>query len=275
MTSLPSDVIIGSGILDNGTTAFQFKGLIDEVAIFNRTLSASEIQALYIAGNIGQCESPVNQTPMANAGGDVVVECEGSSGNQVILDGSGSSDPDNDPLTYSWTGPFPEGSGTVTGVSPTVTLPLGTSTITLVVNDGTVDSAPDDVAITVATRPEGLEPPLGALVSDGESPPLPDKSFKQGRVLPLRVKLFCGATALTDTDVFPPRIAEVRKMGEAIDLVTLDLDPGLSNDNGLDFRSVDTKWSYNLSTKDLSPGSYEVVIEMPDGERFVTGFVLK
>lgn len=35
------------------------------------------------------------------------------------------------------------------GVSPTIKLPLGTTTVTLVVNDGTVDSEPDTVDITV------------------------------------------------------------------------------------------------------------------------------
>ena len=73
------------------------------------------------------------------------------------LDGSGSSDPDEDDLTFTWTGPFPEGGGKVHGVSPIVTLPLGTSTVALVVNDGQVDSVPDTVDITVEdTRDWGL-----------------------------------------------------------------------------------------------------------------------
>jgi hypothetical protein len=87
----------------------------------------------------------VNHPPVANAGVDQTVECAGPTGTLVTLNGSASSDPDNDPLTYAWTGPF----GTASGVSPTVTLPYGTSTITLVVNDGTVDSSPDTVDITI------------------------------------------------------------------------------------------------------------------------------
>lgn len=86
-----------------------------------------------------------NRPPVADAGPDQTVEQAYYQGGDVILDGSGSSDPDNDPLTYKWTW---DGKS-ATGVSPTVSLPLGRTTITLVVNDGIVDSAPDIVNITV------------------------------------------------------------------------------------------------------------------------------
>ncbi len=93
-----------------------------------------------------------NQPPVANAGPDQTVEQNSYSGVEVTLDGSGSSDPDEDELTYSWTW---EG-GSATGVNPQVTFPLGTTTVTLVVNDGTVDSDPDTVDITV----EDTTPPV-------------------------------------------------------------------------------------------------------------------
>ncbi len=86
-----------------------------------------------------------NTPPVADAGPDQTVECTSSSGAFVTLDGSRSSDPDGDPLTYSWTGPF----GSATGVSLTVTYEPSDSNATLVVNDGTVDSDPDTVMIKV------------------------------------------------------------------------------------------------------------------------------
>ena len=69
-------------------------------------------------------------------------------GASVVLDGSSSTDADSDSLTYRWTGPFPEGNGVATGAKPSVTLPLGASKVTLVVNDGEAESAP--VAVNVA-----------------------------------------------------------------------------------------------------------------------------
>ncbi len=85
---------------------------------------------------------PLNQIPVANAGPDRITTATGAQGAKVTLDGSASFDPDEDPLTYRWTGPFPEGNGVVTGVNPTVTMPPGGNSVTLVVNDGEADSAP-------------------------------------------------------------------------------------------------------------------------------------
>ena len=49
-------VIIGGEFSEPFGTAF--KGLIDEVEIFNRALSASEIQAIFNAGSAGKCKDP-------------------------------------------------------------------------------------------------------------------------------------------------------------------------------------------------------------------------
>ena len=100
-----------------------------------------------------------NTPPVANAGDNQNVECacNTAEGTKVTLDGSGSYDVDGDALTYSWTGPFIE--SPADGVAPTVTLEDGCPggyVITLVVNDGTEDSEPNEVVITVVdtTPPE-------------------------------------------------------------------------------------------------------------------------
>ena len=93
--------------------------------------------------------APANQTPAADAGDDHSL----NEGDEVILDGSGSSDSDSDPLTYLWTAPAGITLSSTTAEKPTFTAPEVIAdtdfTFSLVVNDGTVDSPPDEVVITV------------------------------------------------------------------------------------------------------------------------------
>jgi murein DD-endopeptidase MepM/ murein hydrolase activator NlpD len=111
-----------------------------------------------------------NQPPIADAGPDqTVYVIPPATTAMVSLNGSGSYDPDGDPLTYNWTWD----GNTASGVSPTVELPLGATTITLVVNDGQVDSEPDTVDIAVNVPPTISYTPkyfLFAAREDGENP---------------------------------------------------------------------------------------------------------
>jgi PKD domain len=86
-----------------------------------------------------------NIKPIANAGNDFEVSVDPVCTVDVTLDGSGSYDADNDILTYTWSW----GDDTINGITPTIELPLGIHTITLIVNNGIADSEPDTVSITV------------------------------------------------------------------------------------------------------------------------------
>ncbi|MBC8191103.1 MAG: T9SS type A sorting domain-containing protein [FCB group bacterium] len=102
-----------------------------------------------------------NQDPVAEAGADQSFDCVITS-QDVVLDGSGSSDPDLDALTYSWSGAF----GTASGVNPTVSLGGGSHTITLTVDDGNGGLASDDLTVTVVldTDAPELEAPADLMV---------------------------------------------------------------------------------------------------------------
>ncbi|MEO8217870.1 MAG: PKD domain-containing protein [Acidobacteriota bacterium] len=95
-----------------------------------------------------------NKPPVANAGADQTLECTGATGTAVTLDGSASSDPDGDAITYTWR----DSSNTVVGTSAIVnlTLPLGTYLFTLTVDDGFGGTSSDSVAVVVedTTPPE-------------------------------------------------------------------------------------------------------------------------
>jgi hypothetical protein len=85
-----------------------------------------------------------NQPPIADAGPDQTVEQTSLEGAMVTLNGTGSSDANNDTLTYSWnwTG------GSATGAAPTALFPVGNTTVTLTVTDGQLN-ATDTVYIVV------------------------------------------------------------------------------------------------------------------------------
>ena len=122
-------------------------------------------------------EITVNQAPVADAGPDQALNAILGTAT-VTLDGSGSSDPDGDPLTFTWTGPF----GAVGGVSPTVTLPGGVHTITLTVEDGR--SGVDIDTVIVAVRALQVSPHSLSFLfgkSHGASQPLSIRSVG-GRV---------------------------------------------------------------------------------------------
>ncbi len=94
--------------------------------------------------------SQTNQAPIANAGANQT----GEQSYEIALDGSASSDPDGDPLKYTWSFVSkPEGSSALLSnantVSPTFIPDLpGTYTLQLAVNDYFTDSTPSTITVT-------------------------------------------------------------------------------------------------------------------------------
>ncbi len=91
----------------------------------------------------------VNKAPVANAGTDQEV----TNDEVVTLDGTASSDPDDDSVTYSWTSHPGITLSSTTSAKPTLTVPNGnvliSYTFLLVVNDGNLNSTADTVLVTV------------------------------------------------------------------------------------------------------------------------------
>ena len=100
--------------------------------------------------------STVNSPPVAHAGADTTAVL----GAAVTLDGSASTDVDGNPLTFAWTFTSRPAGSVATLTNPSSATPIftidvsGVYVVQLVVNDGTVASAPDTVVVaTTNSRP--------------------------------------------------------------------------------------------------------------------------
>jgi serine protease len=94
--------------------------------------------------DMGAYESS-NAPPTAVAGPDQTVTAGTGCMATVALNGTASSDPEGESLTYVWTGSF----GTVSGASASVSLPAGTHVVTLTVRDAGGASATATLVVTV------------------------------------------------------------------------------------------------------------------------------
>ena len=104
-----------------------------------------------------------NQPPVAVAGDDQILECSTPTGTPVTLDGTGSSDPDLDTLTYLWSAPgvtFDDDTSSM----PTGSFPQGETIVTLTVSDGEFEDI-DSLVVTI----EDTTPPVIDLTFDPDS----------------------------------------------------------------------------------------------------------
>ena len=126
-----------------------------------------------------------NTAPIADAGDDQTVDSEQAG---VSLDGSGSTDPDGDPITYSWTqtsGPAVSLSGADTA-TPSFDAPVGPATLEfeLTVDDGeasdtdtvvvNVDAAPNTAPIADAGDDQTVDSEQAGVSLDGSGSTDPD-----------------------------------------------------------------------------------------------------
>jgi len=96
-----------------------------------------------------QINLPENRPPVADAGPAFVAYAGLDGQTTVTLDGSRSSDPDGDPLVFTWAWVIGTNAYLSNGVNVTIELPVGVQTVQLMVNDGHLNSQPAEVKITV------------------------------------------------------------------------------------------------------------------------------
>jgi hypothetical protein len=141
-------------------------GLISGVEAYTGlklTAFAGAYQAADFSVVVGSNALP--SLPVAVAGEDRSVDAESDGFAHITLDGSGSYSQNNQELTYFWSWPLSSQAQSnviyqAQGKYPTIQLPVGINTVQLIVNDGTHNSIPAYVKISV-NPPQPPEPPQG------------------------------------------------------------------------------------------------------------------
>ena len=188
--------LTGGGFIAGSTV--QFDGVPQATTFVNGTTLEAAVPAAQLAAagtfNVtvfnaapgGGTSAPLqftvnNRAPIADAGADQNVSTGDSARVQVTLDGSGSSDPDGDPLTFTWTGSF----GTLSGMIVNPVLDPGTHTVTLTVADGKGGADTDTVQISVSDgRPPKIRVSPSSLtftLEETSAPPAASASLHPAR----------------------------------------------------------------------------------------------
>ncbi len=152
--------------------------------------------------------SSCNTAPTAAAGVDQTVECVFSTGTSVTLNGTGSSDPDEDPLTFSWSAPGITFDDPLSA-TPTAAFPLGMTTVTLIVTDPSDESDTDQVVITV----EDTTPPTVSVTASPESLWPPNHKYK-GITLTVSVSDACDASPVVSATVISSEADDANGKGD-------------------------------------------------------------
>jgi hypothetical protein len=142
-----STAILADATLVNPTFVADLPGIYVAQLIVNDGLEDSDPATVTI--------TTANTPPVAEAGPDQTVPL----GTTVQLDGSASSDVEDDPLTFAWTLTSQPGGSTATLSEATLGNPTflaevpGSYVVTLIVNDGMEDSPSDAVLIITVNTP--------------------------------------------------------------------------------------------------------------------------
>lgn len=150
-----------SAFIDNGHGWVDTSGSLITSAV---SMTIYSISAYNDSGSMSSASflaQIYNSTPIADAGSNISVTATDVSGVDVLLDGGGSSDPQEQTLTYQWLLGSTEIS---TSESFTYTFPTPTSahTLTLNVINGCGNSATDTVDVNIVS----LVPPVASATTD-------------------------------------------------------------------------------------------------------------
>ena len=133
--------------LQSGNNTIEFAYREGDTQLDKLQLNLNGVLPTGLGGAEGCSGIPTNQGPLANAGADQTVTDTDDNGTEdIVLDGSASTDSDGNIVSYVWS---ENGSEIATGVNPTVNFAVGSHTVTLTVTDNQGATGNENVLVVV------------------------------------------------------------------------------------------------------------------------------
>jgi hypothetical protein len=107
---------------------------------------------------------------------------------------------------------------------------------------------------------DGFLPPIDAI---GGSFVAPVRAFKLGSTIPVTFRTLCGGAPRTGGRA--PTIAIAKWSGSTTPAVPIDATPTDAATEGDQARATGDEWHFNLSTKPLSRGVWEIIVTLEGG----------
>jgi hypothetical protein len=144
-----------TGLTIDGTT-LTWTPDYDQADVYEIGLTADDGNGGIATATLTITVENTNRPPVANAGADIAAECAGVP-TTAQLDGSGSSDPDGDEITYAWSADGVQIDDATAAIA-TGHFPLGETTVTLTVSDEEPLSDSDEAVVTIVdTTPPTID----------------------------------------------------------------------------------------------------------------------
>lgn len=139
------------------------------------------------------------------------------------------------------------------------TFPLGNTVVTCTATDAAGNTATRSFTVTVEVEWSGFLPPLERLTA-----------YKQGSTIPVKFALSGASAGITDLQA---RVY-VRRVGSAAGAELAGTSTSAATSGNL-FRYADGQYVFNLSTKGLAVGTYEIRADLGDGRVRTTTVMLR
>jgi hypothetical protein len=189
-----------------------------------------------------------NGAPLVSGGPDMSGVAD-ASGHATFMISASASDPDNDTLTIKW---FEGATEIGTGATLNATLSAGSHTLTVTATDPYGASTSDTVVVSVQYSGTFFLQPIN---NDGSS------IFKQGSTVPVKFSLD-GVSAGVNVTAY----LYFAKITNSIVGTEMEAVSTSQADTGNQFRSGGgSQWIFNLNTKNLTAGTYQIRADLGDG----------